>query len=79
MVAKTEGNPDTVKALNQNGINAVLYNYIVSVGGRIIVPIVDIAKTPKDSRFYSRTDEAGNVEIKVDMPVIAVPERRIIT
>jgi hypothetical protein len=81
-IQKADDKPETARAINQNGLNAVLWQFIASTGGKISIPLEELSKVPHKANFYSKVNEETNcVDIWVDMteaPLITLPERRII-
>ena len=70
MLSKGDNAPEEkVKAINQNGLNSLLWKLIATAGGKITVPLTDLSLTPDGAKFYSKFDEtAQSFEIWVDMP-----------
>ena len=79
MVMKADENTEKVKAINQNGLNAILYRLIDAVGGKFTISIDELSKVSKDCKFLSKINEAAQtIEIWTDdyekKPLIEVPK-----
>jgi len=83
MVARIVDENQKVRILNQNGLNAVLFNLIDSLGGSITISLAAIRKVTTESKFqqgYDANTESFTIATNVpERPIIAIPpEKRLI-
>lgn len=83
MVARIMDENQKVRILNQNGLNAVLFNLIEGLGGSITIPLSVIRKVTTESKFQqSYNAETETFTIATSVPeqsiIVTLPEKRLI-